>query len=88
VGYSKYTEDIVDRWVEDNREREAEFYCRWNLEHVPPAPPATGDIYLQIEGKRLEDEEVFPAHRTVRFSGGSFKVAKIFHSLASFLVHP
>jgi hypothetical protein len=68
VGYSKYTEDIVDRWVEDTREREAAFYRRWNLEHVPPPPPAPGDIYLQTKGKRLEDEDVFPAPSTLRFS--------------------
>lgn len=68
MGYSKYTEDIVDRWVEDTREREAAFYRRWNLEHVPPPLPAPGDIYLQTAGKRLEDEEVFPAPSTLRLS--------------------
>jgi hypothetical protein len=68
VGYSKYTEDIVDRWVDDNREREAAFYRLWNREHVPPPPPAPGDIYLQSAGKLLEDEEVFPAPSTLRFS--------------------
>jgi len=68
VGYSKYTEDIVDRWVEDTREREAAFYRQWNREHVPPPPPAPGDIYLQTAGKLLEDEEVFPAPSTFQFS--------------------
>lgn len=68
VGYSKYSEDIVDRWVEDTREREAAFYRQWNVDHVPSPPPSPGDVYLETGGKRLEDEEVFPVSNTVRLA--------------------
>jgi hypothetical protein len=67
VGYSKYTEDILDRWVEDTREREVAFYRQWDLDHIPPPAPLPGDIYLERTGKRLEDEEVFPSAGTLQF---------------------
>jgi len=67
VGYSKYTEDIVDRWIEDTRDREDVFYRQWSVEHVPPPPPPPGEVYLEVGGRRLEDEEVFPVGRTFQF---------------------
>ncbi len=60
MGYAKYSEDISDRLVEDTRDRENAFFRRWNLEHLPAPPPRAGEIYLEVNGKRLEDEEVFP----------------------------
>lgn len=66
MGYSKYNEDIVDRWVDDTRDREEAFYRQWNIEHVPAAPPLPGEVYLEVEGKRLEDEEVFPTGRSLK----------------------
>lgn len=66
MGYSKYTEDIADRWVEDTRDREEAFYRQWNIEHVPVRAPLPGEVHLEVEGKRLEDEEVFPTGRSLK----------------------
>jgi hypothetical protein len=65
MGYSKYTEDIIDRYVEDTRDREDAFYLQWSIDHVPPPPPRPGEVHLEIAGKRLEDEEVFPVGRVL-----------------------
>ena len=35
MGYSKYNEDIVDRWVDDTRDREEAFYRQWNSRRFP-----------------------------------------------------
>ncbi len=67
MGYSKYSEDITDRWVEDTRDREDAFFQQWSLEHVPTPPPPSGEVYLEINGRRLEDEEVFPTGTSIRF---------------------
>ena len=66
MGYSKYNEDIVDRWVDDTRDREEAFYRQWNIEHVRSPPPLPGEVHLEVEGKRLEDEEVFPTGRPLQ----------------------
>lgn len=67
MGYSKYTEDIIDRYVEDTRDQEDAFYLQWSIDHVPPPPPRPGEVHLEIAGKRLEDEEVFPVGRVLKF---------------------
>lgn len=66
MGYSKYSEDILDRWVEDTRDIEDLFYRQWNLDHIPAPPPPPGQVELQVDGKRLEDEEVFPIGRGLK----------------------
>src|SRR6266404_592274 len=66
MGYSKYTEDIIDRWVEDNRDREAAFYRQWSIDHVPTPPPPPGEVHLELAGKRLEDEEVLPVGKPLK----------------------
>ena len=67
MGYSKYTEDIIDRWVEDTRDQEDAFYRQWQLDHIPLPPPPPGEVHLEVAGKRLEDEEVFPLGKPVKF---------------------
>ncbi len=67
MGYSKYTEDIVDRWVEDTRDREEAFYRQWSIDHIPPPPPPPGEVHLELAGKRFEDEEVFPVGKPLKF---------------------
>jgi hypothetical protein len=67
MGYSKYSEDINDRWVEDNRDREEAFYCQWSIDHVPLPPPPAGEVHLELSGKQLEDEEVFPVGKRLKF---------------------
>jgi len=67
MGYSKYTEDIIDRWVEDTRDRENAFYRQWSIDHVPAPPPPPGEVHLELAGKRLEDEEVFPVGQPLKF---------------------
>jgi hypothetical protein len=66
VGYSKYTEDIIDRHVEDTRDREDAFYRQWSIDHVPAPPPRPGEVHLELSGKRLEDEEVFPVGQPLK----------------------
>ena len=66
MGYSKYTEDIIDRHVEDTRDREEAFYRQWSLDHVPAPPPPPGEVHLELAGKRLEDEEVFPVGQSLK----------------------
>jgi hypothetical protein len=67
MGYAKYNEDIVDRWVEDTRDKESVFFQQWNLQHVAAPPPPAGEVYLEVKGKRLEDEEVFPVGTSLTF---------------------
>jgi hypothetical protein len=66
MGYSKYTEDIIDRWVENTRDREDAFYRQWQLDHITPPPPPSGEVHLELAGKRLEDEEVFPLGKPLK----------------------
>ena len=66
MGYSKYNEDIIDRWVEDTRDREEAFYRQWRIDHVPPPPPPAGEVHLELAGKWLEDEEVFPVGKPLK----------------------
>lgn len=66
MGYSKYNEDIVDRWVDDTRDREEAFYRQWRIDHVPIPPPLPGEVHLEVEGKHLEDEEVFPTGKSLK----------------------
>jgi hypothetical protein len=66
MGYAKYNEDISDRWVDDTRDREEAFFRQWQVDHVPTPPLPAGEVCLEIKGRRLEDEEVFPAGSSVK----------------------
>jgi hypothetical protein len=53
MGYSKYTEDIIDRRVEDTRDREDAFYWQWQLDHIPPPPPPPGEVQLGTNHRQI-----------------------------------